>query len=284
MKRKILSLAIVLAMLLSFVPGTSQAEEPIKIWINGNYVESDSAPVIENNRTLVPVRIITENLGFEVSWDPDTKTVLVYKIKDGKMDEDSKQLALTIGDTRVGILNSKEAIAKDKLFVELDAPAKIINNRTMVPVRFIAEEFGQKVDWDGASRTVVIGEGYVPTPVKTEEKKEVKETPKPQPKKISTEFKNALKTAQLYSDKMHMSKKGLYNQLTSQYGEKFPADAAQYAVDNVKADWNANALATAKLYQDKMHMSKEAIRNQLISEYGEKFTPEEAEYAIQHLD
>ena len=49
---------------------------------------------------------------------------------------------------------------------------------------------------------------------------------------------------------MHMSKQGIYDQLTSEYGEKFPADAAQYAIDNVEADWNANALEKAKLYQD----------------------------------
>lgn len=83
---------------------------------------------------------------------------------------------------------------------------------------------------------------------------------------------------------MHMSKQGVYEQLTSEYGEKFSPDAAQYAIDNMKADWNANALAKAKDYQSQMNMSPEAIRTQLTSEYGEKFTPEEADYAIQHLN
>ena len=83
---------------------------------------------------------------------------------------------------------------------------------------------------------------------------------------------------------MHMSKAGLYNQLTSEYGEKFSPEAAQYAIDNVQADWNANALAKAKSYQTTMSMSPEAIRDQLTSEYGEQFTPEEADYAIQHLN
>lgn len=83
---------------------------------------------------------------------------------------------------------------------------------------------------------------------------------------------------------MHMSKLGVYDQLTSEYGEKFSPEAAQYAIDNMKADWNANALAKAKDYQSQMNMSPEAIRTQLTSEYGEKFTPEEADYAIQHLN
>lgn len=83
---------------------------------------------------------------------------------------------------------------------------------------------------------------------------------------------------------MHMSKKGIYDQLTSEYGENFPADAAQYAIDNIKADWNANALETAKTYYKDMSMSKNAVYDQLISEYGEQFTESEAQYAIDHLD
>lgn len=81
-----------------------------------------------------------------------------------------------------------------------------------------------------------------------------------------------------------MSKMGLYNQLTSEYGEKFSPEAAQYAIDNVKADWNSNTLIKARKYQDSMSMSPEAIRDQLTSEYGEKFTQEEADYAIQNLN
>lgn len=100
---------------------------------------------------------------------------------------------------------------------------------------------------------------------------------------VPAEFKSALKKAQIYSDTMHMSKQGIYDQLSSEYGEKFSAEAAQYAIDNVKADWNVNALEKAKIYQDQMAMSPEAIRDQLASEYGEKFTPEEADYAVANL-
>ncbi len=100
---------------------------------------------------------------------------------------------------------------------------------------------------------------------------------------VSAEYRNALTKAQQYSDNMHMSKQGIYDQLTSEYGEKFPADAAQYAIDNVKADWNANALAKAKTYQDQGSMSKSAIHDQLTSEYGEQFTQSEADYAIANL-
>lgn len=103
-------------------------------------------------------------------------------------------------------------------------------------------------------------------------------------KKPTTGETNALKKAETYSSVMHMSKKRIYKQLTSEYGEGFTAAEAQYAIDNIKADWNANALATAKNYQETMSMSKSAIYKQLISEYGEEFTKDEAQYAIDHLD
>ena len=80
-----------------------------------------------------------------------------------------------------------------------------------------------------------------------------------------------------------MSKQAIYDQLTSEYGDQFSADAAQYAVDNLQADYNNNALKKAESYSDQMSMSKDAIYDQLTSEYGEKFTPEEAQYAIDHL-
>lgn len=103
------------------------------------------------------------------------------------------------------------------------------------------------------------------------------------PDDIPTEYHSALAKAESYNKTMHMSKQRLYDQLTSEYGEQFSAEAAQYAIDNIQADWNANALAKAESYQSDMNMSPEAIREQLTSEYGEQFTAEEADYAIQHL-
>lgn len=99
----------------------------------------------------------------------------------------------------------------------------------------------------------------------------------------TTEEKNALKKAQQYSSKMYMSKARLYEQLTSEYGEGFTAEAAQFAIDHVDADWYANALETAKNYQENMSMSKSRIYEQLVSEYGEGFTAEEAQYAVDNL-
>ena len=101
---------------------------------------------------------------------------------------------------------------------------------------------------------------------------------------VPAEYKSALNKAKTYSNLMYMSKKGIYDQLTSEYGDKFSAEAAQYAVDNLKADYNKNALKKAKSYQKDQNMSSEGIRDQLTSEYGEKFTQSEADYAVQHLN
>lgn len=101
---------------------------------------------------------------------------------------------------------------------------------------------------------------------------------------VSTEYKNALKKAETYSRVMYMSKQGIYDQLTSAYGEGFPADAAQYALDHLNADYKANALHKAQTYSDTMHMSKQGLYDQLVSEYGEQFTAEEAQYAVDHLN
>lgn len=100
---------------------------------------------------------------------------------------------------------------------------------------------------------------------------------------VSQEYANALEKAETYSNIMHLSKSKIYEQLTSEFGENFSADAAQYAIDNLKADYNANALAKAKDYYEQMHMSKNKIYDQLISEYGEAFTAEEAQYAVDNL-
>ena len=105
-------------------------------------------------------------------------------------------------------------------------------------------------------------------------------TPKPTEDPTPKEYRNALSKAQMYVNLMHMSKARLHDQLTSPYGDQFSEEAAQYALEHVKADWKQNALQMAETYSSTMHMSKARIYDQLTSEYGEQFTAEEAQYAI----
>lgn len=153
-----------------------QAQKPIQLWINGKYVKSDVAPVVENQRTLVPIRIISENLGIQVKWDQATQTVTTYQVTPAGPDF-SNSLVLTLGDKRVA-KPAQEAAKTGELYYNLDVAPKAVNNRTMVPIRFIAEAYKIKVDWDQQNQTVVIGENYkAPAPKKTP-------TPKKTPKKV----------------------------------------------------------------------------------------------------
>lgn len=125
---------------------------------------------------------------------------------------------------------------------------------------------------------------------KEEEEETKQEEPKQEEPKVETkedvprEYKNALKAAESYIQTMPFSKQGLYEQLTSEHGSKFPEDAAQYAIDNLQVDYKEQALKAAKNYMDTMPMSDSELYDQLISEHGEKYTAEEAQYAIDNLD
>lgn len=98
---------------------------------------------------------------------------------------------------------------------------------------------------------------------------------------VPVEYQNALDKAQSYSDNMHMSKQGIYEQLISQV-EGFSKKSTSYAIKHVQADWNKNALEKAKSYQKNEKMSRNAIYDQLTSSV-EGFTPSQARYAINHL-
>lgn len=129
------------------------------------------------------------------------------------------------------------------------------------------------------------------TPVAVEQKQETTKAPAPEVKKeepkkedVPRQHKNALRSAENYLSMMPFSKEGLYQQLTSEAGDKYPADAARYAVENVKTDWNQNALKAAKNYLQMMPMSDADLHQQLTSDAGDKYTQEQADYAIAHLN
>ncbi|MDQ7143099.1 MULTISPECIES: Ltp family lipoprotein [Mammaliicoccus] len=126
--------------------------------------------------------------------------------------------------------------------------------------------------------------------VKTEEKTTVESSTKEsltgekEDNKPNREQKAALNSAKSYSEYLNMSKEGIFEQLTSKAGDKYPEDIARYAVENLKADYKKNALESAKSYINIMDMSNEELYDQLTSSAGDKFTPEEAQYAIDNLD
>ena len=117
----------------------AEAGKTIKLQIGSRIVNVDNeaviydaAPVIRNDRTLVPIRIITEALGGKVDWNGATKEVTL-SIND-------KEIKMTIG----------------KMLEKYGVAPVIIDGRTFVPVRFVADELGANVTWDDATKTVTI--------------------------------------------------------------------------------------------------------------------------------
>lgn len=102
----------------------------------------------------------------------------------------------------------------------------------------------------------------------------------PQSDDVPREYKNALRSAEQYLDFSSFSYAGLYDQLTSEYADNYPAEAAQYAVDNVEVDWNEEAVEAARQYQEFSAFSDAGLYDQLTSPYADQFTPEQAQYAI----
>ncbi|NYB73654.1 hypothetical protein HZF24_05815 [Sedimentibacter hydroxybenzoicus DSM 7310] len=123
------------------------ANKPITLKINGNVIKTDSAPVIENGRTLVPVRAIVESLGYIVSWNSTTQIIDIYDTYGNLI------ISMKAGSTKASIATGIYGVMDERI---LDAAAKVIDGRTMVPVRFIAETLGCEVKWDDATKTINI--------------------------------------------------------------------------------------------------------------------------------
>ena len=105
----------------------------------GKTKSNDVAPVIRNDRTMLPARFVAENLGAKVTWDEEKRLVTITG--------NGVTILLTIGEVTT-MINGKE--------VKLDSPAFIENDRTYTHIRFIAEELGATVEWIEAEQKVVI--------------------------------------------------------------------------------------------------------------------------------
>lgn len=149
---------------------------------------------------------------------------------------------------------------------------------------FVGDEGGDTSDSDDSETDTGDNSDTTDDPVDSQpETQVVEEEVAPEPE-VPKEWQNALNQADSYANRMNMSYQGVYDQLTSEYGGQFGADAAQYAVDNVQTDWFANALAKGQSYYDNMSMSKQNVYDQLVSQYGEQFTAEQAQYAYDNLN
>jgi len=160
--------------------------------VNNESVTLDAAPYIDESsgRTLVPIRFISESTGYSVTWDDEEKTVRILNkvdmntIDESEVDETTgtsveyfrswntyKYIKLKIGSNVAEICDNYiigEYVEMTE--VPIDQAPVIKNGRTMIPIRFVAEQMNLKVDWDGKTKKITIsstGEEYVPAAIET---------------------------------------------------------------------------------------------------------------------
>ena len=132
----------------------SSSSDTIKIYVNGSRVYPDSDPVIKNDRTLVPIRVVAEALGYKVYWVASERAV--------DINNDNESLYLTIGSSSIShYFYSAAGDIASMDTITADVAPQIINDRTYLPLRAVGEGLGAQVDWDGSTRSVYITSGSV---------------------------------------------------------------------------------------------------------------------------
>ncbi len=117
-------------------------DKPINVKVYDQYINFSTVnqwPFIENGRTMVPLRAVFEVMNCKVRWDADNSSAVV--------EYEGKKIIIPV--------NSNTAFINDKPST-LDTPAKLVNDRVMVPLRFIGEAIDKRVTWDDADKTVLI--------------------------------------------------------------------------------------------------------------------------------
>lgn len=146
------TLAAVLTAALTFGTGCAAAKnsDNITVMLSGSKIEFDVQPQMINDRTMVPLRKIFESLGALVKWDDETETVSARK--------SSKTVSLTIGSSEMTLDKGDTDVNGNAITetVTLDAPAQMVDDRTLVPLRAVSEAFGMDVAWDESTQTVTI--------------------------------------------------------------------------------------------------------------------------------
>ncbi|KNY25949.1 stalk domain-containing protein [Pseudobacteroides cellulosolvens] len=121
-----------------------QVDKKIKILRDHSYINTDTDPVIVNDRVLIPIRVVTESLGGVVNWNNKTKTVSI-QIKSNDGSKALNKIEFKIG-SKVSKVNGVQK--------SMDVSPAIINNRTYIPLRFLTENIKLHINWDEYTKTV----------------------------------------------------------------------------------------------------------------------------------
>ncbi|GIO44133.1 C40 family peptidase [Paenibacillus apis] len=120
-------------------PSGTEAASAVAVYLDGSKLQTEIAPRMVDGSVLVPMRSLFEAQGAKLSWDGTTKTVTAEKA--------NTKLIYRIGDSTAD-LNGQA--------MQLAVPGRIADGYTLVPLRFVSESLGSKVDWDEAARAVRI--------------------------------------------------------------------------------------------------------------------------------
>lgn len=137
--KKLMLLLVLVCMFVGITAIPAVAAQPVKVVLDDENLTFDVPPTIISGRTLVPVRKIVESMGGDVAWNAKNKNVTINR------DNTTVVLVINSKNARVGSTTKT-----------LDVPAKLINGRTLIPLRFVSENFGADVKWDQLTRTVSI--------------------------------------------------------------------------------------------------------------------------------
>jgi hypothetical protein len=212
----------------------STNEGTIKISLDGQYISSDVAPVIENGYTLVPVRVITEKLGAEVAWNGNDRSIA---IKTG-----TKHIQLSI-DNKQAIINSDAGSNT----VQLQAAPFIKDEKAMVPLRFIAEELGLQVNWDDVQRTIFLVSSVKETAVQDSVKvssKIIEDNNDISEVKLSIPQLDGLKAKEI-QDSINQG----FENKALQFKEETFASLEEYVTEAKKQGWPIRPYAAVSNYQ-----------------------------------
>ncbi|MBB6732927.1 N-acetylmuramoyl-L-alanine amidase family protein [Cohnella zeiphila] len=141
--KKWTSLLFVVAVML-FLSAQAAAAQTVtpKLILDGKVLNPTEPPALVGNYTMVPVRIVGENLGYKVDYDSTSKKVTVAD-----------------GDSVVSMVLDKKAATVNGQAVKLDAPPTAKSNTTLIPLRFVGEAFGLQVFWENSNKSVFLYSG-----------------------------------------------------------------------------------------------------------------------------
>lgn len=135
--------AIVVLICLSLWLASLAHATGVRVQVNGVDAELEVPPINVEGTVLVPVRFVADLFEATTEWEAETETVTVLT--------EEKVIQITIGNNKAVVLQGDGSRE-----VELEQPAQIYENKTMLPIRFLSDEFEADIDWIDESKTVTI--------------------------------------------------------------------------------------------------------------------------------